>query len=388
MNIVNVRAAAVRDPGVLGGDEPLLESVPSGPTMHALGFDRAFDGQSARFNPPWGAAICVAAADDGTFGVGMTCHAGPVVSVVNDFFSPMLVGEPVFATERLWNMMTRASNSAFGSAGLAAFAVSAVDLALWDLKGKVLGRPVYELIGGPARERVRCYATGSDFEDMRRRGFDAVKLPCLVGSGAATAGIGETERRVCAARSAMGPEADVMLDCWGVFDTAYAVRLGEALAPYRLTWIEDYAQPDDWPGYADVRRRLGGQTLAAGERWYTDRPFAYAAQHRLVDVLQPDVQWVGGATAVLRIAAVAAAAGLEMALHCGANDSYGQHLCHGLPGNRWAEMYVGDVPSSAPTNAYRPTPGMASPSGGWLVPSDAPGFGIELTLDQIEAAVG
>ena len=386
MKIAEITAAEVRRPEVLGGAAAAVPATAADAMMHPLSFDRDFNGQARRFDPPWGAAICVAAAADGTFGVGMASHAGPVVPIVNDYFAPMLKGEPALATERLWNMMTRSANGAFGSSGLAAFAVSAVDLALWDLKGKLLGAPVYELIGGPARERTRCYATGSDIDDLRRRGFDAIKLPCPVGPAAASAGVGEMESIVAEARTALGPDADLMVDFWPVLDAAYAVRLGEALAPYRLTWIEDCVQPDDWPGYEEVRRRLGGQMLAAGERWYTDRPFAHAAQNRLVDVLQPDVQWVGGATAVLRIAALAAAAGLEIAVHCGANDSYGQHLCHGLPGNRWAEMYVGDLPAGAPTNAYRPTPGMTLPRDGWMAPSGEPGFGIELTLDQVEAA--
>ena len=108
---------------------------------------------------------------------------------------------------------------------------------------------------------------------------------------------------------------------------------------------------------------------------------------RLVDVMQPDVQWVGGATAVLKIAAIAAAAGIELAVHGGCNDSYGQHLCHGLPGNRWAEMFLGCGPGESLMGAWRSTPGMALPTDGWLVPNDSPGFGIDLTRDQLEAAV-
>ena len=385
--IADVTAAPLRLPEVLGRTGPPTVSLDSAGLMHALSHDRAFIGQAGRFEPPWEEVLCVVTADDGTFGVGMTSQAGPVVPVINDFFGPMLTGEPTLATERLWTMMTRSANSAFGASGLAAYAVSAVDLALWDLKGKLLGRPVYELVGGPARERTRCYATGNDLDDLRGRGFDAFKLACAVGPAAATAGVAETERLVSGARSDLGPDADIMLDCWPVLDASYAVRLGEALAPYRLTWLEDYAQPDDWAGYADVRRRLPSQMLAAGERWLTDRAFAHAAQQRLVDVLQPDVQWVGGATAVLRIAAVAAASGIELALHGGCNDSYGQHLCHALPGNQWAEMYVGCGPGESLMNAWRSTPGMAIPTDGWLVPSDAPGFGIDLSREQIDAAV-
>ena len=388
VKIKGVAAAALRHPEVLGrSPDPSGASWDPWGMMHPLSWDAAFAGQTGRFTPPWGEVICVVTADDGRFGVGMTSQAGPVVPLINDFLGPMITGEPIHATERLWNMMSRSANAGFGAGGLASFAISAVDLALWDLRAKTLGCPVYELLGGPARDRTRCYATGNDLDDLRDRGFDAFKLACPVGAGAATRGITEVERMVAEARSTVGPDADLMLDCWAVLDTAYTVRLGEALRPYRLTWLEDYAQPDDWPGYAEVRRRLAHQMLAAGERWYTDRPFVHAAQQRLVDVLQPDVQWVGGVTAVVKIAAVAAASGLEVALHGGCNDVYGQHLCHALPGNRWAEMFIGCAPGESLMNAWRSTPGMAVPVDGWLVPSDAPGFGIELTRDQLDAAV-
>jgi len=385
--IVEIAAAPLSRPEALGRPQASQASWDPWGLMHPLSYDRAFAGQAARFSPPWGEVVCVATASDGTFGVGMTSQAGPVVPIINDFFAPMLTGEPALATEKLWNMMMRSANSAFGAFGLASFAVSAVDLALWDLKGKVLGVPVYELIGGPARDRTRCYATSNDLDDPRHRGFEAFKLACTVGPAAATGGIEQTERQVAEARSELGPDTDIMLDCWAVHDASYTVRLGEALAPYRLTWIEDYAQPDDWDGYAAVRRRLPHQMLATGERWYTDRVFAHAAAQGLVDVMQPDVQWVGGATAVLKIATIAAAAGVELAVHGGCNDSYGQHLCHGLPGNRWAEMFLGCGPGESLMGAWRSTPGMALPTDGWLVPSDAPGFGIDLTRDQLEAAV-
>lgn len=385
--IADIAAAPLRHPEVLGRPQASTASWDPWGLMHPLSYDGAFTGQAERFSPPWGEVVCVVTASDGTFGVGMTSQAGPVIPIINDFFGPMIAGEPALATEKLWNMMARSSNSAYGASGLASFAISAVDLALWDLKGKILGVPVYELIGGPARDRTRCYATGNDLDDLRDRGFDAFKLACTVGPAAATAGIEQTERLVAGARSELGPDADIMLDCWAVHDPSYAVRLGEALRPYRLTWIEDYVQPDDWPGYADVRRRLPSAMLAAGERWYTDRVFAHAAAQGLVDVMQPDVQWVGGATAVLKIATIAAAAGVELAVHGACNDSYGQHLSHGLPGSRWAEMFVGCGPGESLMGAWRSTPGMALPTDGRLVPNDAPGFGIDLTRDQLEAAV-
>ncbi|MCY4663488.1 MAG: hypothetical protein OXC00_02345 [Acidimicrobiaceae bacterium] len=163
--IAKVTAAPLRHPEVLGRPQASTASWDPWGLMHPLSYDGAFTGRAARFSPPWGEVVCVVTASDGTFGVGMTSQAGPVIPIINDFFGPMIAGEPVLATEKLWNMMARSSNSAYGASGLASFAISAVDLALWDLKGKILGVPVYELIGGPARDRTRCYATGNDLDD-------------------------------------------------------------------------------------------------------------------------------------------------------------------------------------------------------------------------------
>lgn len=92
--------------------------------------------------------------------MGMTAHAGPVLPIINDYLGPLLTGEDAFAIEQSWNLMVRCCSANFGVSGLASYAISAVDLALWDLKGKALGRPVYELLGGTAREHIHCYATG------------------------------------------------------------------------------------------------------------------------------------------------------------------------------------------------------------------------------------
>ena len=120
--------------------------------------------------------------------------------------------------------------------------------------------------------------------------------------------------------------------------------------------------------------------------WYTAHPFRHAADLGVVDVLQPDIEWVGGLTPTLQVAEIAADAGLDLALHLGTNDCYGQHACFALPGCTWGEFFIGSSPGESLMNAYRGMPGMALPVDGRVVPSDAPGFGIELTLDDIQAA--
>ncbi len=388
MKIKEVRAAAIRNIALFKKPDAAraawrLESDGGNP----LSRYREFVGEGARFAEPWPDCVCIVTAEDGTFGIGVTAHSGPVAPIVNDCFAPMLVGENALATERLWNMMSRVASARFGLGGIAGYALSAVDLALWDLKGKVFGRPVYELIGGPARDRIHCYATGLDIDWYLELGFEAIKLTTTHGAGESTAALEANEALVAGARAKVGPSFDLMMDFWPVSDPAFTIELGHRLRPYDLRWVEDFLYPDDFLVYPEVRRRLPGQTLAAGERWYGDRPFAHAAAERWVDIFQPDVQWVGGVTASLKVAHIADAAGIEIAMHAGCNDPYGQHLCYALPGNRWGEYFIRTAAGVDLADGYRNVPGMALPRKGKLVPSDAPGFGIELTLAMIESAL-
>ena len=388
MKVRSIRAAAIRNAApIRKPDAAPAAWIGDGEGGNPLSRYREFIGNGARFRNPWPDCVCIATAEDGTFGVGMTAHSGPVAPVINECFGPMLTGESALATERLWNMMSRVASARFGVGGIASCALSAVDLALWDLKGKVLGRPVYDLLGGPARDRIHCYATGFDVDWFLELGFEAIKLPTAHGAGESTAALEANEAVVAGVREKVGPGFDLMMDLWPVSDPAFAIELGRRLRPYDLRWLEDFLYPDDFLAYPEVRRRLPGQTLAAGEHWYGDRAFALAATERWVDIFQPDVQWVGGATASVRVAHIADAAGIEIAMHAGLNDPYGQHLCYALPGNRWGEFFVGTAPGVDLMEGFRSVPGMALPEKGKLVPSDAPGFGIELTLGMIEAAL-
>ncbi len=342
-----------------------------------------YRGARSAAGPGWKQCACLVTVDDGTVGLGLAGYAGPVAAIINDHFRDHLIGQPVMATEKLYDLMIRIS-AAYGGSGLTAHAISAVDLALWDAKGKRLGVPVYELLGGPQKERIRCYATGFDLDWYRDLGFRAFKLPNPYGPEDGAAGIRQTEKMVAAARETVGPDADLMLDCWMAMDVDYTVRLGEALRPYRLLWIEDYLLPDDMAGFAEVRRRLPGQGLAAGEHWYLARPFGDAAAQRLVDYFQPDVQWAGGLSACVRICHVAEAAGIAVAPHGGMNSPYGQHLAIAMPAVTWGERSGGVSPPGVPLAQTVALPGTAVIEDGYLAPSDAPGFGIKIDADWLE----
>ena len=384
MKITSIRCAAVKDPSMLGRTR-----TPSASTelqfMNPIASMGPGRGRASRFEPPWGEAICMVKFDTGDWGVGLTAHAGVVVPLINDYLGPMILGESVTAVDdivELWDVMATVLTANIGIGGVASYAISAVDLALYDGLGKRLGAPVFELLGGPACRELDCYATGADVQRLVDFGFTAFKIPCPWPDDSAAA----VDRVVAAfdeACSIAGVDAKVMIDCWAVMDVDAAVRIGEALAPSAPWWIEDYVSPQDWTGYAAVRAQLPDARLAAGERWFTHEPFRRHAELGTIDVVQPDPLWVGGATPTVRIAKIAAEHDLDMAIHCAANDAFGQHLAYALKPNTLAEMHIGAATSLA--DAYRSTPGMAIPVDGVLVPTEAPGFGIELTIDAIEA---
>jgi L-rhamnonate dehydratase len=341
----------------------------------------------------WKRVACVVTAEDGTWGLGLTLYSGPVERIINDHLGPALVGQNCMATEKLWDMMVRMS-AAYGNAGLTSYAISALDTAFWDLKGKLLQRPVYELLGGPQKERIPCYGSLTDLsyglrptlEWLLELGFKAVKLFLRHGPEEGLAGLRKNEEQVAQAREIVGPDVELALDCWMSLDVEYAVRLMEALRPYRLKWVEDVLMPDDLQGYARLRQRVPWQTLATGEHWYLLQPFAQAASQGLVDILQPDVLWAGGMTAGLRICHLAEALGLSVITHAGMNYPYGQHLAFAMPAIPWGERSEGVSPPGVPLEEKVALPGTAVIKEGYLVPSDAPGFGLQINREWLEQA--
>ncbi len=331
--------------------------------------------------PQWGDVWCKVTLEDGTWGLGHTSHGRAVAAVIDDHLGPRLVGEDCLAMDKLSDMLFRMTKP-YGSTGLASYAVSAIDLALWDARGKLFEKPVYALLGGPQKERIFCYATGNDIDWYQELGFRAFKLACPYGPADGLDGIRKNEEFVARAREKIGPDCELMLDCWMAFDLEYTVRLAETLRPYRLKWIEECLIPEDIDGHVMLRQRLPWQTLATGEHWYTHVPFQWAASHRVADILQPDIEWCGGMTTCRKIAATAESAGIEVILHAGGNTVFGQHFTYATPNVPWGEFFVGSDPG-VPLEQGWHLPGQALPKDGWLIPNDAPGFGLEIKEEWI-----
>ena len=326
--------------------------------------------------PGFGVKVTAA---DGTWGLG-TAAGRPAAAVVEDAFAPVLEGEDCLAIEKLWDMMFRVSKP-FGTVGIATVAISAVDLALWDLAGKLQHKPVYELIGGPARERIFVYATGNDVDWYKELGFKAFKLACPYGPADGLWGLEENEKQVARAREIIGDEAELMLDCYMAFDVEYMVRLAERLRPYKLKWMEEFLLPDDLKGHAEVRRRVPYQGLAGGEHLFMPGPFHDLIEQRSLDILQPDIYWCGGATAVRRIAEMADEAGLMVCLHGGGSNQYGLHVTAAMPNMPWGEWFVSSQPGVPIHGGYRRELRMTDSH---TFPGDGPGFGLGITESWIK----
>ncbi len=326
--------------------------------------------------PSWEATWCKVTLEDGSWGLGCTSNGRVSAAVIDDHLAPNLVGQNGFAIERLSDLMFRLTKP-YGTPGLASYAISAVDLALWDAKGKSLNKPVYELVGGAQRDVIQCYATGNDVDWYLDCGFEMFKLACPYGPVDGLKGLNGNEKLVRGARELIGPDRELMLDCWMAFHVDYACRLAHRLRPYGLRWLEECLLSEDLDAHLELRRRLPWQTLSTGEHWYTSVPFQWAARHQAVDIFQPDICWCGGLTVCLKIAAIAEAAGISVILHGGGNTPFGQHFSIARGNVPLLEYFMGTDPGVDPTDTAG-IPGQARPRKGWLTPNDSPGFGMDI----------
>ena len=202
-------------------------------------YDRFPDGEGHVSMAPWKRPAVLVTAEDGTQGFGLSLYGPPVTRIINEHLGPNLIGENAMATEKLWDMMVRLC-SAFSPTGMTSYAISALDVALWDLKGKLLGLPVYELLGGPQKDKIFCYASGFDQEWYMELGFKATKLFSPWGPEHGLEGLNRLEELVADTRETIGDEVELMLDGWTAYDTEFTVRVAERMRPYNLKWLEDY----------------------------------------------------------------------------------------------------------------------------------------------------
>ncbi|HJP33037.1 MAG TPA: enolase C-terminal domain-like protein [Candidatus Latescibacteria bacterium] len=329
-----------------------------------------------------GGQVCVRiTVEDGTWGLGFCSFGATCAAVIESIYAPLLLGRDCLATEFLNDLMWRAIQR-LGDAGHATTARSAVDLALWDLKGKLLDLPVYRLLGGPCRESIDLYATGDDLDWAMELGFGAFKVTNPVHYREGTEGLCRLEEKLAAARETIGPKADLMLNAVMSYNVDFAVQVAERLRPFHMRWLEEPLIPGDLEGHVELKRAVPWMPIATGEDHHGRMAFRQLVERRCVDVLQPDLNWCGGLSEAIKIYTIGEAAGLQTIPHGGANSAFGQHFAMAMPESLQAEFWLGSDPG-VPLDEVARIPGVAVPKNGRLTPSDAPGFGMDIQEEWI-----
>ncbi|HYG22235.1 MAG TPA: L-rhamnonate dehydratase [Verrucomicrobiae bacterium] len=269
--------------------------------------------------------------DGGLVGLGNAALAPQVTKGVIDLhLKPLLVGADPWDTEFLWQHMYR-KTMAFGRKGIAMVAMSAVDIALWDLLGKSAKQPVYRLLGGRTKPRIpvyssRLYSTPLDELEREARkykaeGYQAMKLRFGWGPTDGAEGMRRNMELVRTVRDAVGDGIDIMADAYMGWNLDYAKRMIPLLEKFNLRWLEEPVIPDDIHGYAELKR-FGRIPIAGGEHEHTLYGFRQLIEARAVDYIQFDTNRVGGITQARKIAALAEAHSIPVIPHAGQMHNY------------------------------------------------------------------
>jgi L-alanine-DL-glutamate epimerase-like enolase superfamily enzyme len=269
--------------------------------------------------------------DDGYVGIGNAALAPRVTKqVVDQYLKPLLIGADPWDVEFLWQHMYR-KTLAFGRKGIGMVAISAVDIALWDLMGKSARQPVYRLLGGRTKPRIpvyasRLYSTGlaelaAEARRYKEDGYRAMKLRFGWGPVDGAEGMQRNVELVRTVRETVGPGVDVMADAYMGWTLDYAKRMLPLLEPFRLRWLEEAVVPDDIQGYAQLKA-YGRVPIAGGEHEFTLQGFRDLLDARALDYVQFDTNRVGGLTQARKIAALAEAHAVPVIPHAGQMHNY------------------------------------------------------------------
>ncbi|RVT42471.1 mandelate racemase/muconate lactonizing enzyme family protein [Sphingobium algorifonticola] len=316
--------------------------------------------------------------DDGLCGIGEGSGWPLVVGAAIADLGQVLVGEDARNIDRLWHRMFVAQMGHGRTGVVGSGAIGAIDMALWDLNAKALGVPLWRMLGGKFRDRVRAYVHASSLETAQiavAQGFTALK----------TGNIVDCVEKVAMLRGAVGPAIDIAVDLHGPpwLTAADAIAAAKALEPYALMFLEEPVPPEDVDGLARVRAATH-LPLAAGERLSLLWGYRDLIDRQLVDIIQPDMGRVGGITQLRKIAALAEAHFIQVAPHAGTLGPVAEyaaiHMLASIPNGMIHERFLTDWPGREQA--------ISQPlllEDGHVVVPDRPGLGVELNHDFIEA---
>jgi L-rhamnonate dehydratase len=318
-------------------------------------------------------------ADDGTIGFSVTTAGEIGAYIVEKHLARFIEGRSVTEIEKIWDQMYFATQF-YGRKGVVLNTISGVDLALWDLLAKVRDEPVHALLGGPVRDELQFYATGARPDLAKQMGFIGGKLPLRHGPAEGEEGLQKTLATLEDMRNRVGEDFWLMLDCWMSLDLEYATRLATKAQAFGLKWIEEALSPDDYWGYAALRRNVPrGMLVTTGEHEATRWGFRLLLEMGCCDIIQPDVGWCGGLTELIKISALADAHSALVVPH--GSSVYSYHFVVTRTNSPFAEFLMmapeADkiVPMFTPLLLDEPVPVNGRMRASIL---DKPGFGVRL----------
>jgi L-rhamnonate dehydratase len=325
--------------------------------------------------------------DEGVSGVGGPITENNCRFYIDTQIRPLLIGRDPTSNEFLWDIMYR--NAINGRKGDNMVAIGYVDVALWDLKGKWLGKPVYKLLGGLVQDKIPAYASMSGYsldpgevkermKEVKAQGYTAAKWFMRQGPQDGPEGVRRIVEIAKAAREAGGPDMKLMMDAWNSWNVDYTLRLAHLIREYDFSWIEEPLMPDMYENYAFLTAHSPVK-ISAGEHEYTRWGFKLMMDMHAVDIYQPDPAWCGGITEAVKICTLASAYGYPAPLHAS------------LP-NAVLNISLAQTPVTCPMMEYLPLRSSAGqfffkepvkPVNGFVYPPTGNGL-YELDMSKVE----
>ncbi len=345
--------------------------------------------ESFKFNS-W--LIVQVESDAGFVGIGNAGLCPRVTKQVIDLYlKPILVGENPFDCEFLWQYMYRRT-MAFGRRGVAMVAISAVDIAVWDLIGKVLNQPVFRLLGGKTKPKIPVYASrlynqpldqiAQEAKSYIDQGFRAMKLRFGWGPTDGAAGMVRNEELVRTVRETIGDEIDLMADAYMGWTLDYSQRMIPRLERYHLRWLEEPVTPDDIAGYAALKK-MGRIPIAGGEHEFTLYGFRHLLDAKALDYIQFDTNRVGGFTQARKILALAEAHSVPVVPHAGQMHNY--HVVMASYNSPMAEYFPPVDVEVGNELFWQIFKGETTPQNGYIFLDESrPGLGIEISEEGLK----
>jgi L-alanine-DL-glutamate epimerase-like enolase superfamily enzyme len=269
--------------------------------------------------------------DAGHVGIGNAALAPRLTkSTIDLYLKPLLIGADPFDSEFLWQHMYR-KTMAFGRKGVGMTAISAVDIAIWDILGKASGQPVFKLLGGRTKKKIPVYASrlysqpleelANEASKYKKAGYRAMKLRFGWGPIDGAAGMQKNVDLARTVRETVGDDVDIMADAYMGWTLDYARRMIPRIEPFGLRWLEEAVIPDDLHGYASLKA-MGRVPIAGGEHAFTLYEFRDLLDARALDYIQFDTNRVGGISQARKIAALAEAHSVPVVPHAGQMHNY------------------------------------------------------------------